>query len=149
MGCFSALSGHFKPVLKELLLAYTDPNTTLSCAGSALGIPSSTVNQPSPHDFRLSPSHSQHLASPVASNYLLGTDVSNLIKSLETLCPHPPPFLLESLPVSRGHKMRVVAGLPPHICFDTMETRFHGAHVCLLTARETWLPQGGNAHSSA
>lgn len=35
--------------------------------------------------------------------------------------------------------MRGVAGLPPHLGFGTMETRFHGAHVCLLTAKEPWL----------
>lgn len=83
----STHSRHFKPVLEEFFLAYTNPKASVSCAQSALGALYPTSHQPLQYDFVLSTAQLQH---PIG--HLLGPNTRNLIKGLETFCPAPGPI---------------------------------------------------------
>lgn len=86
----STHSRHFKPVLEEFFLAYTNPKASVLCAQPALGALYPTSHQPLQYDFVLSTAQLQH---PIG--HLLGPNTRNLKKGLETFCPAPGPSLIK------------------------------------------------------
>lgn len=82
----SAHSRHFKPVLEELLLAYTNPKAPVSCTQPALGVLHPTFNQPFQYDFLLSTAQSQQPLGHLLRH------TRDLIKGLEIFCPAPSPI---------------------------------------------------------